>query len=69
MACGKQISSNATKSLVGELTEAGVTKLFNEASKEFTQNEVDTEIVKRAYVTLDVYNFLIESKLATTAKN
>lgn len=69
MACGKQISSNATKTLTGELTEAGVTKLFNEASKEFTQNEVDTEIVKRAYVTSDVYNFLVDSKLATTAKN
>ena len=68
-ACGNQLSKQASKTLTGELTEEGVTKMFNEASKEFTQNEVDTDIVKRAYVTSDVFNFLVDSKLATTAKN
>lgn len=67
-ACGSRISSMASKTLTGELTEAGVTKMFNDASKEFTQNEVDTEIAKRAYVTSDVYNFIVDSNLATTAK-
>lgn len=69
ISAGNQISSKASKTLTGELTEAGVTKLFNDASKEFTQNEVDTDIVKRAYVTSDVYNFLVDNNLATTAKN
>lgn len=66
---GAQLSKNANKTFTGELTEVGVTKMFNDAAKEFTQNEVDTDVVKRAYVTSDVYNFLVDSKLATTAKN
>lgn len=69
ISAGNQISSKASKTLTGKLTEVGVTKLFNDASKEFTQNEVDTDIVKRAYVTSDVYNFLVDNNLATTAKN
>lgn len=69
MAAGNRLSAMAGKTLTGDLTEDGVTKLFNDAAKEFTQNEVDTDIVKRAYVTSDVYNFLVDSKLATTAKN
>lgn len=69
MAAGNQLSAMASKTLTGELTEDGVTKMFNEASKVFTQNEVDTDVVKRAYITSDVYNFLVDSKLATTAKN
>lgn len=68
-AAGNQLSEKASKTLTGDLTEAGITKMFNDASKEFTQNEVDTDIVKRAYVTSDIYNFLVDSKLATTAKN
>lgn len=68
-ACAKRISGMAAKSLTGSLTEEGVVELFNAANKEFTQNEVDTDIVKRAYVTSDIYNFLVDSKLATTAKN
>ncbi|RGI31872.1 capsid protein [Melissococcus sp. OM08-11BH] len=67
--CGKQLSQKASKTLTGELTEDGVTKMFNQASKEFTQNEVIATHVKRAYVTSDIYNFLIDSKLATTSKN
>lgn len=69
MSCGNQLSTKASKTLTGELTEDGVTKMFNEASKEFTQNEVETSNIKRAYVTSDIYNFLIDSKLATTSKN
>lgn len=68
-AAGNRLSVMAGKTLTGELTEAGVNKMFNEASKEFTQNEVDSDIVKRAYVTSDVFNFLVDNKLATTAKN
>ncbi|WP_288394910.1 capsid protein [uncultured Vagococcus sp.] len=67
--CGNRLSAMASKTLTGELTEAGVTKMFNDASKEFTQNEVNTDITKRAYVVSDVYNFLVDSKLATTGKN
>ncbi|MDU3686268.1 MAG: capsid protein [Enterococcus faecalis] len=69
VSAGNQISSKASKTLTGELTEEGIIKMFNDASKEFTQNEVDTDIIKRAYVTSDVYNFLVDNKLATTAKN
>lgn len=66
---GAQLSKNASKTFTGELTEAGVTKMFNDASKAFTQNEVDTDVVKRAYVMFDIYNFLVDSKLATTPKS
>ncbi|MHC5374532.1 hypothetical protein ACYSNU_12110 [Enterococcus sp. LJL120] len=66
---GKQLSVKASKTLTGELSEEGVVKMFNEASKEFTQNEVDKDAIKRAYVTSDIYNFLVDNKLATTAKN
>lgn len=69
ISAGKQLSTKAGKTFTGDLTEDGVIKLFNDVSKEFVQNEVDTEIVKRAYVASDVYNFLVDSKLATTAKN
>lgn len=69
VAVGARISAAAGSTFTGELTEAGVTKMFNDASKYFTNNEVDTDIVKRAYVTSDVYNFLVDSELAKTDKN
>ncbi len=31
--------------------------MFNDASAEFTNNEVDPDIAKRAYVTSEIYNF------------
>lgn len=66
---GKAISDNASETLSGELTEAGVTKLFAEAHKKFVNNKVSSTIAKVAYVTADVYNFLIDSDLAKTDKN
>lgn len=66
---GKAISDNASETLSGELTEAGVTKLFAEAHKKFVNNKVSSTIAKVAYVTADVYNFLIDSNLAKTDKN
>lgn len=66
---GKAISDNASETLSGELTEAGVTKLFAEAHKKFVNNKVSSTIAKVAYVNADVYNFLIDSNLAKTDKN
>lgn len=65
---GAKISNNAGLALDGELTEESVTKAFNDANDYFTENEVDDELTKRAYVTSEVYNFLVDSDLATTAK-
>lgn len=63
------ISANASKTLTGELSEAGVTGLFAEARKEFVNNKVSNSVAWVAYVNADVFNFLVDSKLATTAKN
>ena len=66
---GKAISDNASETLTGELTEAGVTKLFADAHKKFVNNGVSDAIAHVAYVTADVLNFLIDSDLAKTDKN
>lgn len=66
---GKAISDNASETLTGDLTEAGVTKLFADAHKKFLNNGVSDAIAHVAYVTADVYNFLIDSELAKTDKN
>ena len=66
---GKAISDNASETLTGELTEADVTATFAEARKKFVNNKVSSSIEWVAYVTADVYNFLIDSDLATTQKN
>lgn len=64
------ISSSASATLTEtELSETGVTNAFAEARKTFVNNDVSTGVAWVAYVTADVYNFLIDSKLATTAKN
>lgn len=65
----KKLSENAGKTLNTALTEEGVTNLFYEARKEFINNKVSRNITWTAYVTPEVYNILIDSKLATTAKN
>lgn len=65
----KKLSENAGKTLNTALTEEGVTTLFYEARKEFINNKVSRNITWTAYVTPEVYNILIDSKLATTAKN
>ena len=65
---GKALSDQASETLTGELTEAGVTALFAEAHKKFVNNKVSQSVNHVAYVTADVYNFLIDSGLATTGK-
>lgn len=62
------ISTAASATLTGELTEAGVTKTFADARKSFVDAKVSKNIAWVAYVTADVYNFLIDSKLASTDK-
>ncbi|EGP5484899.1 TPA: capsid protein [Enterococcus faecium] len=66
---GKAISDNASETLTGELTEAGIAKLFADAHKKFVNNGVSSNIAHVAYVTSDVLNFLIDSDLAKTEKN
>lgn len=63
------ISQYANRTLTGELSEDGVTDVFVEARKHFVNNKVSKNINWVAFVTPDVYNFLIDSDLATTAKN
>lgn len=64
------ISTSASATLTEtELSETGVTNAFAEAHKKFVNNNVSNAVAWVAYVTADVYNFLIDSKLATTAKN
>ncbi|WP_321389013.1 capsid protein [uncultured Enterococcus sp.] len=66
---GKAISDNASETLTGELTEVGATSMFADARKKFINNKVSSSIAWVAYVTADVYNFLIDSELAKTDKN
>lgn len=64
------ISTSASETLTEtELSETGVTNAFAEAHKIFVNNGVSNAVAWVAYVTADVYNFLVDSKLATTAKN
>lgn len=65
---GAALSEQASKTLTGELTEEGVTKLFADAHKIFVNNKVSKSVAHVAYVNADVYNFLVDSKLATSAK-
>lgn len=65
---GKALSDQASETLTGELTEAGVTALFAEAHKKFVNNKVSQSVEHVAYVTADVYNLLIDSGLATSGK-
>lgn len=65
---GAALSAQASQTLTGELTEEGVTKLFADAHKIFVNNKVSKSVAHVAYVNADVYNFLVDSKLATSAK-
>lgn len=64
----KTISENASHTLKAELTEDGVVNAFTVARKTMLNYKVSKNITKRAYVTTDVYNLIVESKLATTSK-
>lgn len=64
------LSTSASATLTEtELSEAGVTAAFAEARKTFVNNGVSNSVAWVAYISADVYNFLIDSKLATTDKN
>lgn len=64
----KALSDAAHKTLTGKLTEEDVVKTFNEATKIFVNNKVSKDVGRVAYVTADVYNFIMDSKLVTTGK-
>ena len=66
---GKALSDNASETLAGELTEEGVVQAFADARKTFVNNKVSRNVAWVAYVNTDVFNLLVDSKLATTAKN
>mgnify|MGYP003473666178 FL=1 len=66
---GKALSDNASETLAGELTEEGVVQAFADARKAFVNNKVSRNVAWVAYVNTDVFNLLVDSKLATTAKN
>lgn len=66
---GKLLSDSASETLNAKLDEVSVTKLFSDAHKKFVNNNVSTVVPWVAYVNADVYDLLIDSKLATTAKN
>lgn len=67
---GKLLSDSASETLEVELLdEDSVTKMFSDAHKKFVNNNVSRAIPWVAYVNTDVYDLLIDSKLATTAKN
>lgn len=65
----KALSDNASETLSGELTEEGVVQAFADARKAFVNNKVSRNVAWVAYVNTDVFNLLVDSKLATTAKN
>ena len=66
---GKALSDNASETLTVTLDEDSVTKLFSDAHKKFVNNNVSTAIPWVAYVNADVYDLLVDSKLATSAKS
>ena len=66
---GKALSDNASETLTGELTEEGVVQAFADARKKFVNNKVSRNVAWVAYVNTDVFNLLVDSRLATTAKN
>lgn len=65
----KALSDNASETLDGKLTAEDVTKTFATAHKKFVNNHVSNAVAWVAYVTPDVYDFLVDNGLATTAKN
>lgn len=66
---GKLLSDSASETLTVKLDEDSVSKLFSDAHKKFVNNNVSTAVPWVAYVNADIYDLLIDSKLATTAKN
>lgn len=65
---GKVLSEGASKTFSDSLNEAGVAKVFSDAHKLFVNNKVSRRISWVAYVNADVYDFLVDNKLTTSAK-
>lgn len=63
------LSENASETLSTDLSEDSIKKLFNDASTAFVNNKIRRNATRRAYVTSDLYNAIVDHKLATTAKN
>jgi len=63
------LSAAASETLVEELKEAGIVKMFADAHKAFVNNGVSNSIPWVAYVNTDVYDILVDSGLATSAKS
>ena len=65
---GKALSDNAGATENVQLTEDGVSALFNKVHKAFVDNKVSKDIAWVAYVKPEIYNIIVDHKLATTAK-
>lgn len=67
---GKFISDNAGKTIAGgvSVTKDNVGEIFSQLSAHFTNAKVRNGLVKIAKVRSDVYNAIIDSGLATSAK-
>jgi hypothetical protein len=67
---GKFISDNASKTIAGgvSVTKDNVGEIFSQLSAHFTNAKVRNGLVKVAKVRSDVYNAIIDSGLATSAK-
>lgn len=65
----KILDTNAGETKQVALTEDALIKLFFESRKTFVNKKVSKSRTWNAYVTPDVYDILINAKLATTAKN
>lgn len=66
---GKLLDTNAGETKQVALTEEDLVKLFFESRKHFVNKKISTSRAWNAYVTPDVYDILINSKLTTSAKN
>lgn len=58
------LSKGAHASVTG-----GVVQVFNEARKIFTNNRINRKLGRTAYITPEVYNYLVDNNLTTTAKH
>lgn len=62
------LSTAASETISGVLTEDGLTKTFNTANEKFVNNKVSRTIGWVAYVRPSINNFLVDHKLTTPAK-
>lgn len=64
----KALSTNTGLNETLTLSEDGLTTLFNKVRKTFVNNKVSKDIAWVAYVKPEVYGYLTDHKLTTTAK-